>query len=61
MNLFKFDDSWAFDMSPQIWIYVVAVFIVMIITYATWKISVYYQKNKKIKKEEEAAKLEEPV
>jgi len=60
MNLFKFDDSWAFDMSPQIWIYVVAVFIVMIITYATWKISVYYQKKKKNEKEE-TAKLEEPV
>ncbi len=61
MNLFKFDDSWAFDMSPQIWIYVVAVFIVMIITYAAWKISGYYQKKKKKEKEEKAVKLEEPV
>jgi len=57
MNFFNFDDSWALDMSPQIWIYIVAVFIVMIITYIAWKLSVYYQKKKK----EEAAKLEDLV
>ena len=57
MNFFSFDDSWALDMSPQIWIYIVAVFVVMIITYIAWKLSVYYQKKKK----EEAAKLEDLV
>jgi hypothetical protein len=54
MNLFKFDDSWAFDMSPQIWIYVVAVLILTSVTYAAWDVFVRYLKSKKRKREEDA-------
>jgi|HubBroStandDraft_4_1064222.scaffolds.fasta_scaffold360558_3 agmatine/peptidylarginine deiminase len=54
MNLFRFDDSWAFDTSPQIWIYVVAVVILMAMTFSAWVVFARYQKDKKNKKKVDA-------